>query len=105
MNKNKKKLIKKTNVIPNIIYVSAKNKSKRRKISIPKSKWLNNYLDAAKSKDVDLIIELIGGDEGPAKKIVFEALRNKKHVVTANKALISKYGDRLALLAEKIMLI
>ncbi len=101
LNKNKKKLIKKTNVIPNIIYVSAKNKSKRRKISIPKSKWLNNYLDAAKSKDVDLIIELIGGDEGPAKKIVFEALRNKKHVVTANKALISKYGDRLALLAEK----
>ena len=55
----KKKLIKKTNVIPNIIYVSAKNKSKRRKISIPKSKWLNNYLDAAKSKDVDLIIELV----------------------------------------------
>ena len=101
LNKNKKKLIKKTNVIPNIIYVSAKNKSKRRKISIPKSKWLNNYLDAAKSKDVDLIIELIGGDEGPAKKIVFEALRNKKHVVTANIALISKYGDRLALLAEK----
>ncbi len=101
LNKNKKKLIKKTNVIPNIIYVSAKNKSKRRKISIPKSKWLNNYLDAAKSKDVDLIIELIGGDEGPAKKIVFEALKNKKHVVTANKALISKYGDSLALLAEK----
>ena len=101
LNKNKKKLIKKTNVIPNVIFISAKSKSKKRKVSIPKTKWLSNYLDAAKSKDVDLVIELIGGDEGPAKKIVFEALKNKKHVVTANKALISKYGDKLSLLAEK----
>ena len=40
-----------------------------------------------------MIIELIGGAEGPAKKLVFNALKNKKHVVTANKALIAKYGD------------
>ena len=47
------------------------------------------------------IIELIGGAEGPAKKLVFGALKNRKHVVTANKALISKYGDQLANIAEK----
>ena len=58
-------------------------------------------MDATKHKDVDLIIELIGGAEGPAKKLVFNALKNKKHVVTANKALISKYGDQLAKIAEK----
>ena len=45
--------------------------------------------------------ELIGGAEGPAKKLVFEALKNKKHVVTANKALIAKYGDQLSKIAEK----
>ena len=39
--------------------------------------------------------------EGPAKKLVFNALKNKKHVVTANKALIAKYGDQLAKIAEK----
>jgi homoserine dehydrogenase len=38
---------------------------------------------------------------GPAKKLVFNALKNKKHVVTANKALIAKYGDQLAQIAEK----
>ena len=48
-----------------------------------------------------MIVELIGGAEGPAKKLVFEALKNKKHVVTANKALIAKYGDQLAKIAEK----
>ena len=50
---------------------------------------------------MDIIVELIGGADGPAKKLVFNALRNKKHVVTANKALISKYGDELAKIAEE----
>tara|TARA_Y100000590_G_C15507814_1_gene934224 strand:- start:3 stop:1037 length:1035 start_codon:yes stop_codon:yes gene_type:complete len=36
-----------------------------------------------------------------AKKVVFSALMNKKHVITANKALMSKYGDKLSLIAEK----
>ena len=58
-------------------------------------------MDSTKIKDVDLIIELIGGAEGAAKKLVFNALKNKKHVVTANKALISKYGDALSKIAEK----
>ena len=97
---NKIQLIKKTNVIPNIMFVSAKNFKKKRNIKIPKSKWLNNYMDAATNKDVDIIVELIGGSEGAAKKIVFAALKNKKHVVTANKALISKYGDELSKIAE-----
>ena len=39
---------------------------------------------------------MIGGAEGSAKKLVFASLKNKKHVVTANKALISKYGDELS---------
>ena len=97
---NKIQLIKKTNVIPNIMFVSAKNFKKKRNIKIPKSKWLNNYMDAATNKDIDIIVELIGGSEGAAKKIVFAALKNKKHVVTANKALISKYGDELSKIAE-----
>ena len=44
---------------------------------------------------------MIGGAEGAAKKLVFNALKNKKHVVTANKALIAKYGDRLSKIAEQ----
>jgi len=101
LNKNKNILSKKNNCIPNVIFVSAKNKKRKRKIKIKKKLWLNNYLDATKDKNVDLIIELIGGSEGAAKKLVFNALKNKKHVVTANKALIAKYGDKLAEIAEK----
>lgn len=97
---NKKNLFQKTNSEPNVIYVSAKNKRKKRNFSIPKKIWLNNYLDASKLKKVDVVVELIGGAEGPAKKLVFESLKNKKHVVTANKALIAKYGNQLAKIAE-----
>ena len=101
LNDNKKILTEKNNCLPIVKYVSAKNRNKKRKIKIKKNQWLNNYLDATKIKDVDLIIELVGGAEGAAKKLVFDALKNKKHVVTANKALIAKYGDTLAKIAEK----
>ena len=87
--------------MPIVKYVSAKNKKRKRNIKINKNQWLNNYLDATKIKDIDLIVELIGGSEGPAKKLVINALKNKKHVVTANKALIAKYGDQLSKIAEK----
>ena len=97
---NKKILTEKNNCIPVIKYVSAK-KRKKRNIKFKKSQWLDNYLLATKLKDVDLVVELIGGSEGPAKKLVFSALKNKKHVVTANKALIAKYGDQLSKIAEK----
>ena len=101
LNDNKKIVTEKNNCLPIVKYVSAKNKNRKRNISIKKTQWLNNYLDATKYKDVDLIVELIGGAEGAAKKLVFNALKNKKHVVTANKALIAKYGDILSKIAEK----
>ena len=100
LNKNKNILSQKNNCIPNVKFVSAKNKNKKRGFNTKKI-WLANYIKATQRKDVDLIVELIGGSEGAAKKLVFAALRNKKHVVTANKALIAKYGDQLAKIAEK----
>jgi homoserine dehydrogenase len=101
LNDNKYILTEKNNCIPIVKYVSAKNIKKKRNIKIKKVQWLKNYLDATKLDDVDLIIELIGGAEGAAKKLVFNALKKKKHVVTANKALIAKYGDQLTKIAEK----
>ena len=101
LNKNKKYISNKNNTNLNLRYVSAKNKNKKRNIKIKKNQWIKNYLDLTKKDDIDIIIELIGGAEGPAKKLVFSALKNKKHVVTANKALIAKYGDQLSNIAEK----
>ena len=101
LKKNKNTLFNKTNTVPNIVYISAKSLAKKRKFKIPKKLWLKNCILATKKKNVDVIIELIGGAEGTAKKLVFEALKNKKHVITANKALVAKYGDQLSKIAEK----
>ena len=62
--------------------------------------WKKNPLEVL-SNDVDVVVELVGGSSGIAKKLIFAALKNKKHVITANKSLISKYGDELAVIAEK----
>ena len=101
LQKNKNNISTKTGRIPLVKYICAKNINKKRLIKIPKSKWINNPLNLSLMDDVDIIVELIGGSEGVAKKLVFSALRNKKHVITANKALMAKYGDQLAALAEK----
>jgi len=101
LERNKKNITAKTGVLPVIKYVSAKNISKKRRIKIPRKKWVKNPLNLVLKDDVDIIVELIGGAEGVAKKIVFAALKNCKHVITANKALISRYGDELSSLAEK----
>ena len=70
LNDNKKILTEKNNCMPIIKYVSAKNKRRKRNIKINKSQWLDHYMTATTDHDVDLIIELIGGAQGPAKKLV-----------------------------------
>ncbi|MEK9741691.1 MAG: homoserine dehydrogenase [Pelagibacteraceae bacterium] len=99
--KNKKNIYDKTGFKINILNVSAKNYKKKRGLRIPRSKWIKNPLLLPKIKNLDIIVELVGGSEGIAKKLVFSALKHGKHVVTANKALIAKYGDQLSILAEK----
>ena len=50
--------------------------------------------------DIDIVVELIGGYE-PARTFLLNAITNKKHVVTANKALLAKHGDELFELIEE----
>jgi homoserine dehydrogenase len=54
-----------------------------------------------RNPNVHIIIEMIGGADGIAKRVVFESIKQNKHVVTANKALIAKHGDELSILSEK----
>ncbi len=81
-----------------IIGVSARSKNKARGIDV--AGWTDDPLTLAKG-DADVVVELIGGEEGIARQLVESALANKKHVVTANKALLAKHGKALADLAEK----
>ena len=54
----------------------------------------NNAMDLAKNPDISIIIELIGGTT-TAYEVISESIKNKKHVITANKALIAEYGDQI----------
>ena len=84
----------------NIVAVSAKNIKKKRKFKVNKDIFFKNPLDIFKLNKVDILFEAIGMPDGISKRVVETALRNKIHVITPNKALISKHGDYLAKLAE-----
>ena len=81
-----------------IVAVSARDQAKARGFALPD--WHADPLELVKT-DADVIVELIGGEEGVARKLVETALANGKHVVTANKALLAKHGKNLAQATEQ----
>ena len=99
--KNKKKEIKLlTGKNINVVAISAKNKNKKRKFKINKKIFYKNPIKILNHKKIDILFECIGQSDGLSKKIVEKALKNKVHVITPNKALISKHGDYLSKIAE-----
>jgi len=80
--------------------VSSRSKSKQRGFPLKKIHWEENLINLARRDDIDIFVELIGGEGNPAKEAIEVALNHGKHVVTANKALLAKHGHQLAKLAE-----
>ena len=101
LNIKKKEILNKTGKKINIVAISAKNKNKKRSFKINKKIFYSNPLEIIKKKKIDILFEAIGSSDGISKKIVETALKNKVHVITPNKALISKHGDYLSKIAEK----
>jgi homoserine dehydrogenase len=83
-----------------LVGVSARDKGKRRAANVSNIAWEADATALVKS-DADVIVELIGGEAGTAYDLVKAALSAKKHVVTANKALLAYHGAELAALAEE----
>lgn len=81
--------------------VSARDPKRDRGIDLSAAKWFDDPVKLAEKADIDVFVELIGGDEGPARQSVKAALEAGRHVVTANKALLAKHGVALAEIAEK----
>lgn len=81
--------------------VSARDRNRDRGIDLSGIAWFDDPVELAKSAEIDLFIELIGGEDGPAKASVEAALRAGRHVVTANKALLARHGVALARIAEE----
>ncbi len=84
-----------------ITAISARSKNKSRGCSLEGLKWFDDPRELASCSDVDVVVELIGGASGVAHELCEAALKNGKHVVTANKAMLAEHGLKLAQLAEK----
>jgi homoserine dehydrogenase len=100
LNTKKKDIELKTGNKVNVVAVSAKNINKKRQFKFDKKIFFKNPLEIFKKKKIDILFEAIGQSDGMSKKVVETALKNKIHVITPNKALISKHGNNLAKLAE-----
>ncbi|MDM7457919.1 MAG: homoserine dehydrogenase [Paracoccus sp. (in: a-proteobacteria)] len=83
-----------------ITTVCARDPLKNRSADISAYRFVTDPVDVATADDVDLYIELIGGEAGAARDSIEAALRAGKDVVTANKALLAVHGHALAELAE-----
>lgn len=83
-----------------IVAVSARSRTRNRSVDISTYDWEDDPVALARRADVDLVVELMGGENGPAKALTEAAIGAGKHVVTANKALLAIHGQALAEAAE-----
>jgi homoserine dehydrogenase len=84
-----------------IVAVSARSRSKKRVVDLKKIRWVADPVELARDPSIDVFVEVIGGAGDPAKAAVEAALSSGKSVVTANKALLARHGQKLAALAER----
>ena len=80
--------------------INARSKNKDRGVPLDDYKWFDDPISLAADDNIDVFVELMGGEDDPAYSAVNAALNAGKHVVTANKALLAKHGVELAKLAE-----
>ncbi|MDB5589870.1 homoserine dehydrogenase, partial [Enterovirga sp.] len=81
--------------------VSARDRTRDRGHDMSRYRWFDDPVALARSEDIDCVVELMGGADGPAKAVVETAIAHGKHVVTANKALLARHGLDLARRAEE----
>ena len=80
--------------------VSARQRRRDRGVSLAGFEWYDDPVDMAKHADAEVVVELIGGSGGVARDVCEAAIANRRHVVTANKALLAHHGTGLARAAE-----
>ncbi len=97
---NKTYFLDKAGVEFNIVGISAKTKNKKRNFNISNYNWYDDPIEMSKNNDFNVIVELIGEERGISYEIIQTALKNNKHVVTGNKALIANHGKELFKLAS-----
>ncbi|WP_424812156.1 homoserine dehydrogenase [Roseococcus sp. YIM B11640] len=84
-----------------LVAVSARDRTRDRGVDLSGVTWHEDPVALAADPNVEIVVELMGGSEGPARALVEAALAAGKPVVTANKALLATHGAALARLSEK----
>ena len=74
---------------------------KPREVQLPSEVMTQDLESIVSDPDIDIVVELIGGLE-PARSLILKAIANGKHIVTANKAVISRYGDEIFTVANEV---
>ena len=83
-----------------VVAVSARDRKRDRGIDLSGYEWFDDPVAMARSPEIDCLVELMGGTDGPAKAAVDAAIAAAKHVVTANKAMLASHGMAQAAAAE-----
>ncbi len=83
-----------------VVAVSARDRKRHRGIDLAGISWHDDAAALAALPKVDVVVELIGGSEGAARRAIEAAIEHGKHVVTANKALLAHHGTEIARQAE-----
>lgn len=83
-----------------IAAVSARDRSKDRGVDLSRYDWVDDTAALAGREDVDVVVEMVGGSDGPALALARNAIAGGKGLVTANKAMIAHHGLELAAAAE-----
>ena len=83
-----------------VVAVSARDRGKNRGVDIARFAWEDDMIALARRPDVDVVVEVVGGSDGPALALSRAALSGGKGLVTANKAMIAHHGLELAEIAE-----
>ena len=81
--------------------VSARDRARDRGVPLGGLRWYEDPVAIAADATVDVVVEVIGGADGPARALVESAIAARKPVVTANKAMLAVHGAELASLAEE----
>ncbi|RVT94125.1 homoserine dehydrogenase [Sphingomonas crocodyli] len=84
-----------------VVAVTARDRTRDRGIDLSRFAWVDDATTLADAQDIDVVVELIGGSDGPALTLARETLAAGKPFVTANKAMIAHHGIELAGLAEQ----
>ncbi len=77
-----------------VVHAAARDLGKQRIADMQGIKLTNDPFEVVNNPELDIVVELIGGD-GVARDLVTQAIANGKHVVTANKALIARHGNEI----------